>query len=344
MDKTLSRSRRRACPSWLPGVVAVLAFLCVAVVSLMVGSYVMTPAEVLSTLAGNGTKLQNFAVLQTRLPRTVLAVIVGTALAFSGAILQGVTRNPLAEPGMIGINAGAALAVVLWIGAQTSAYYSQLDMFTTVGMPVVAAVGALLSTALVYLLSYNHGIRPVRFILTGIGVNGGITAIITYYQLAMSQGSYSQVLTWTNGSLWGSSWGYIALVGPLVGVLVAVTLAKARTLDALRLGDELACGIGVNVNRQRVLFIVLAALLAALATAVAGSIAFLGLLGPQIAKRLVGCRASRMLPMSACVSSVILVLADTVARNAFSPIEIPVGVVVAVIGVPYFVYLMIKEK
>ena len=330
--------------AWVPGAAAVVAFLVAVSVSLMVGSYSMTLPEVVSTLMGQGDKLQNFAVLQVRLPRTVLAVLVGTALGFSGGILQGVTRNPLAEPGMIGINAGAALAVVLWISAQTSAYYSQLDFFTSVGMPVVAAAGALLSTGLVYLLSYNRGIRPVRFILTGIGVNGGILAIITYFQLAMSKGSYNQVLTWTNGSLWGSSWTYIALVAPLIAAVVAVVLAKAPTLDALSLGDELACGIGVAVGRQRTAFVVLAALLAAFATAVAGSIAFLGLLGPQIAKRLVGPRARAMLPMAAMVSSVILVVADTVARNAFSPIEIPVGVVVAVIGVPYFIYLMIKEK
>lgn len=330
--------------AWVPGVAAVVAFLVAVSVSLMVGSYSMTLPEVVSTLMGQGDKLQNFAVLQVRLPRTVLAVLVGTALGFSGGILQGVTRNPLAEPGMIGINAGAALAVVLWISAQTSAYYSQLDFFTSVGMPVVAAAGALLSTGLVYLLSYNRGIRPVRFILTGIGVNGGILAIITYFQLAMSKGSYNQVLTWTNGSLWGSSWTYIALVAPLIAAVVAVVLAKAPTLDALSLGDELACGIGVAVGRQRTVFVALAALLAAFATAVAGSIAFLGLLGPQIAKRLVGPRARAMLPMAAMVSSIILVVADTVARNAFSPIEIPVGVVVAVIGVPYFIYLMIKEK
>lgn len=330
--------------AWVPGAAAVVAFLVAVSVSLMVGSYSMTLPEVVSTLMGQGDKLQKFAVLQVRLPRTVLAVLVGTALGFSGGILQGVTRNPLAEPGMIGINAGAALAVVLWISAQTSAYYSQLDFFTSVGMPVVAAAGALLSTGLVYLLSYNRGIRPVRFILTGIGVNGGILAIITYFQLAMSKGSYNQVLTWTNGSLWGSSWTYIALVAPLIAAVVAVVLAKAPTLDALSLGDELACGIGVAVGRQRTVFVALAALLAAFATAVAGSIAFLGLLGPQIAKRLVGPRARAMLPMAAMVSSIILVVADTVARNAFSPIEIPVGVVVAVIGVPYFIYLMIKEK
>lgn len=324
--------------------VAVALFAVAFVVALMVGSYAMSPVEVVATLLGHGDNLQNFAIFQTRLPRTVLAVVVAAALAFSGGILQGVTRNPLAEPGMIGINAGAALFVVLWISFGTSSYYSSYSMFTVVGMPVVAVAGSLCSTGLVYLLAYRGGLRPVRFILTGIGVNSGILAIVTYFQLAMTKGGYDQVLTWTNGSLWGSSWTYIAMVTPLIAVLMAVVMVKARTLDALALGDELAGGIGVAVGRERTVFVVLAALLAALATSVAGSIAFLGLLGPQIAKRIVGANHRAMLPMAAVVAAIILVVADTVARNAFSPIEIPVGIVVSIIGVPYFVYLMIKEK
>ena len=323
---------------------AVLVFALAFVVALMVGSYAMSPFDVLNTLAGNGNRLQNFAIFQTRLPRTVLAAVVGCALAFSGGILQGVTRNPLAEPGLIGVNAGAALFVVLWISLGTSAYYSSYSMFTVLGMPVVAVLGALFSTGIVYLLSYKRGLRPVRFILVGIGVNSGILAIVTFFQLAMSKGSYDQVLTWTNGSLWGSSWTYIALVTPLIALLVVVVMIKARALDALALGDELAGGIGVPVQRERTVFVILAALLAALATAVAGSIAFLGLLGPQVARRLIGTRHRLMLPLAALVSAVILIVADTVARNAFSPIEIPVGIIVSIIGVPYFVYLMIKER
>lgn len=250
---------------------AALAFVAAFMVALMVGSYAMSPADIVNTLLGNGDKLQNFAIFQTRLPRTVLAAVVGCALAFSGGILQGVTRNPLAEPGLIGVNAGAALFVVLWISMGTSAYYSSRSMFTTLGIPVVAVLGALFSTGLVYLLSYKRGLRPVRFILVGIGVNGSILAAVTFLQLAMTRGGYDQVLTWTNGSLWGSSWTYIALVAPLIAALVAVVMVKARALDTLALGDELASGLGVSVSRERTVFVVLAALLAALATAAAGN-------------------------------------------------------------------------
>jgi iron complex transport system permease protein len=330
-----------------PGLVLLAAALvCAAAfaVDLMVGSYAMGPLEVLDTLLGGGDRLQNFALFQNRLPRAVLACVVGCALAVSGGVLQGVTRNPLAEPGPIGVNAGAALFVVLWISLGTSAYYSSYGTSTVLGIPVVAALGSLCSTGLVYALAWRRGLRPVRFVLVGVGVNAGIMAAVTFFQLAMTKGGYDQVLTWTNGSLWGSSWTYIALVTPPIALLLAAVAAKARTLDVLALGDELAGGVGVDVRRERAVFVLLAALLAALATAVAGSIAFLGLLGPQVARRLVGARHGRMLPLAALVSATVLMVADAVARTAFSPLEIPVGVVVSIVGVPYFVYLMIKER
>lgn len=310
--------------------------------SLMLGSYQISPAGVIRTLLGNGSKLQRFTVFEIRLPRTVLAIIVASALGISGGVLQGITRNPLAEPGMTGINAGSALSVVLLISAGSGAYYTALPVSTILLMPLTAMAGGLFTSLFLYLCAYKKGIRPVRFILTGIGVNAGLSAFITFYQLNMSKGDYNQVLTWTNGSLWGSSWSYIALTVPVVLILIALVLGKSRTLDVLSLGDELSAGVGVPVQKEILFFLIAAAFLASLATSVAGNIAFLGLLGPQIAKRLTGPGHLRMLPLAAVISSLILVLADTVARNLFAPLEIPVGIVVSVIGVPYFIYRMLK--
>ncbi len=321
-----------------------LLLLAVVIIALMVGSYHMSPLQVIQTLLGNGSKLQNFTIFQIRLPRIVLAVIVASALGVSGGILQGITRNPLAEPGMIGINAGAALFVVLWISAGITDYYSTLPVLTVLGMPLLAMAGSLLSVGLIYLLSSKGGIRPVRFILTGIGVNGGIFAVISFYQLNMSKGDYNQVLTWTSGSLWGSNWRYILLTAPLVILLIGTVLFRSRNLDVLALGDELAAGVGLSVQKERMILLLLATFLAALATSVAGSIAFLGLLGPQIAGRLTGPVHGIMLPMAALISSILLVGADVIAKNLFSPLEIPVGIVVSIVGVPYFIYLMIKER
>ena len=324
--------------------VCIVLLLLTVIISLMVGSYQMTPGEVIGTFLGNGDSMQRFTIYELRLPRVVLAVIVASALGVSGGVLQAVTRNPLSEPGMIGINAGAALFVVLWISAGTSAYYSELAASKTFFMPVLAIVGSLLTVAVIYLFSYKRGIRPVRFILTGVGVNAGITAVISFYQLNMSKGDYNQVLTWTNGSLWGSSWNYIIITLPLILVLIFFILFRSKVLDVLALGDELAMGVGVSLQREVLFFLILSSCLAAIATSVAGNIAFLGLLGPQIAKRLAGPSHRKMLPLSAGVSAVILVTADTVARNLFSPIEIPVGIIVSIVGVPYFIYIMLKGK
>lgn len=322
----------------------ILLLLAVALTALMLGSYQMSPLEITETFLGKGSRLQEFTIYQIRLPRIVLAVIVASALGFSGGILQGITRNPLAEPGIIGINAGAALFVVLWISSGTSAYYSALSTTTVLFIPLIAMAGSLLSVLFIYLFSYKKGIHPVRFILTGIGINSGILAVISFYQLNMSKGDYNQVLTWTNGSLWGSSWNYILLTFPIVLLLMILVLIRSRTLDVLALGDELAQGVGVSIQKEMLFFLVTAAFLAALATSVAGNIAFLGLLGPQIAKRITGPVHRLMLPLAAGISSIILIAADTAARNLFSPIEIPVGMIVSVLGVPYFIYLMLKEK
>lgn len=184
--------------------------------------------EVIGTFLGNGDSMQRFTIYELRLPRVVLAVIVASALGVSGGVLQAVTRNPLSEPGMIGINAGAALFVVVWISAGTSAYYSELAASKAFFMPLLAIMGSLLTVAVIYLFSYKRGIRPVRFILTGVGVNAGITAVISFYQLNMSKGDYNQVLTWTNGSLWGSSWNYIIITLPLILVLIFSFCSGAR--------------------------------------------------------------------------------------------------------------------
>lgn len=243
---------------------------------------------------------------------------------------------------MIGINAGSALFVVLWISHGANVYSSSLSDGKVLLMPLLAIAGAFCTTAFLYGYSWRNGIRPIRFLLTGVGVNAGITAVISFYQLQMSRGDYNQVLMWTNGSLWGSSWRYILVSAPLILSLLVLVWTHSRTLDILSLGDEGAAALGVSTQRTRIWFLAAAAALAALATAVAGSIAFLGLLGPQIALRIAGVRHRLLLPLAALISSILLIIADMLARNLFSPLEIPVGILVSMIGIPYFIYLMMK--
>ena len=264
-------------------VLCVLLLLAAVALSIMTGSYSISPSDLLTTLLNKGSRTHTFAIFQIRLPRIVLAILVGSALGVSGTILQGITKNPLAEPGMIGINAGSALFIVLWISHGANAYSSSLSDGKVLLMPLLAIAGAFCTTAFLYGYSWRNGIRPIRFLLTGVGVNAGITAVISFYQLQMSRGDYNQVLMWTNGSLWGSSWRYILVSAPLILLLLVLVWTHSRTLDILSLGDEGAAALGVSTQRTRIWFLAAAAALAALATAVAGSIAFLGLLGPQSA-------------------------------------------------------------
>nr|MDE5977349.1 iron ABC transporter permease [Turicibacter sp.] len=195
-------------------------------VTLTLGSYKMSIHEVIQTLFLGGSKLQTTTIFDIRLPRICVALVVAVCLSTAGCILQSITRNELAEPGMIGINAGAALAVVLLISSGQKTYYSQIGEASLLIMPIVAVLGSFLSGFFIYHLSYKKGILPMRLILTGIGVNVGINAFISLYQLKMSQGDYNQVLTWTSGSLWGSSWKFFYLILPLSLFFIGLTVYK----------------------------------------------------------------------------------------------------------------------
>lgn len=312
--------------------------------SLRFGSYPLSFEDIFQTLVGNGSKAQEFALYQVRLPRSILALMVGYALGVSGGILQSISKNQLAEPGMIGINAGAAFFVVLWISFSTSQYYSSMTISNTILMPLIAIAGSLCICSLIYFLSYKKGIQPIRFLLVGIGINAAINALITFFQLQMNKEDFYQVLTWTNGSLWGSSWQYILFTFPILFILVIITLYKAKTLDALSFQDEIAIGLGVRIQKERFVFLLIAASLAAVSTSVAGNIAFLGLLGPQIAKKTVGGFHRKMLFYAGISSAILLLMADILARNLFSPIEIPVGILVSILSIPYFLYLIFTSN
>ncbi len=325
-------------------IITLLLLLGAFLFGLTMGTYKISISDIINAFMGNGTKMQNMVLFSIRLPRIAVAVAIGVCLSTAGCILQSVTRNELAESGIIGINAGASLAVVLLVSYGGADYYSSLGNTTLYLMPILSFVGALISAVLVYALSYRKGVSPVRLILVGIGINAGINAFITLYHMNMDSGSYNRILTWTNGSLWGSSWKFFYLILPITIAFVGITMFRSKKLDVLDLGDELATGLGLKVEKERRIFLFIAVVLSAAATAVAGNISFLGLLGPHIAKKLVGPVHARQIPVAAIISSIIIVVADTISKNAFSPLEIPVGITISIVGVPYFIYLMMKEK
>ncbi len=320
-----------------------LILLLVLLLSLSMGTYHIAFVDIIKTLFGEGTKLQNTTIFTLRLPRIAVALLVGICLSTAGCILQSITRNELAESGMIGINAGASLFVVLLISYGQSNYYDTIGGLALYVMPIVAILGALTSGVVIYLLSNKNGVNPTRLILTGIGVNVGINAFISIYQLGMARSDYNQVLTWTSGSLWGSSWEFFYLTLPFVIIFMILTAYKFKVMDTLDLGDDLAIGLGVDVNKERKMLGFYAVAFAGLATAVAGNIAFLGLISPHIAKRIVGPVHKRLIPASNIIACIIIVFADALSKNLFSPIEIPVGITISIVGVPYFMWMCLKE-
>lgn len=307
------------------------------------GSYAMSPMDVVRTLLGNGTKLQHITIFTLRLPRMIVALLVGVALSTAGGLLQTITKNDLADSGILGINAGAALAAVVFISVQGDSYYQALGSLSIFVLPFVAMLGALLAALLIYKLAYRRGIQPQRLLLIGIGVNIAITALISFYSFKGSAQDYNRILVWTSGSLWGSSWSYAFAIAPMILFICYLVYREHRKMDVMVLGDEVAIGLGVDVEKERKKLLLYAVLLAGCATAVAGSISFLGLLAPHIAKKLVGPRHKQFLFVSALLSSMLILVADSFSRNLFSPLEIPVGITISLIGVPYFIYLMMKE-
>ena len=308
------------------------------------GSYKVTPLEVLNTLIGKGTKLQNTAILTIRLPRLLVGMFVAIALSTAGSILQTITKNDLAETGIIGINAGASVAAVLFITYSTGAYYSELGQLSIFVLPFMAIVGAGVTSLVIYMMSSRGGIRPKRLLLIGIGLNAALNAFITFFTFRGGVGDYNRVLVWTSGSLWGSGWSYAKVIIPIVAIMFIIVLLNHKKLDVLNLSDELAISLGLNIEKERKKFLSYAVILAGTATAFAGNIGFLGLISPHIAKKLVGPYHKNFMVISAMISVIIILVADAVSRNLFSPIEIPVGITVSIFGVPYFIYLMMKEK
>ena len=313
------------------------------VISLNMGSSSLTPMDVIKTLVGLGTKNQEIVIFRLRLPRILMALLIGIALAIAGTILQGVTKNDLADAGILGINSGAALFVVMYIYFLNGNVYDGISDFTIYTMPLVALCGALFGAFLIYALAWNKGINSSRLLLIGIGINTAFLALLTVFQLKFTTQEFNRVMAWTSGSIWGSNWKYVMAILPFILILMFLTIYKSRYLDALNLGDEVSTGLGIEVEKERRKLLIYAVILSGVATSVAGSIGFLGLVAPHIARKLVGPKHSKLIPASALIGTLILLVGDTISRNIIAPMEIPVGIVVAIIGVPYFIYLMLSE-
>ncbi|MDF2902631.1 MAG: iron transporter permease [Bacillus sp. (in: firmicutes)] len=298
--------------------------------------------EVFATLIGQGTVQNELTIFDFRLPRIILALLVGMGISVSGAILQGISQNPLADPGILGINSGAGFAVVLYMFffQGTSFFAGMLSIFI---MPVTALVGAFVAALLIYLLSWKNGkVTPVRLLLVGMGINAAFGAGLVIFQMKMEPIDFMKAIIWLSGTIWGTNWTFVLALLPWLIVLIPWVIYKARFLDVLRLGDNIAIGVGVQIEKERRILLLLSVALAGASVSVGGGITFLGLIAPHIARRLIGARHAKIIPLTALIGALLLLSADTLGRIIMAPMELPVGLVVSILGAPYFIYLLVK--
>jgi iron complex transport system permease protein len=302
------------------------------------GEYPIGTLDTIKTLLGidTGNRDLAFVIYDLRLARTLVAFLAGIALATSGTIFQGLTRNSLADPSIIGIDAGASLvavgAIVLFPDTPTHL------------LPFIAFLGALVMAIAIYSLAWNGGSSPILLILLGVGLSaiaGAFTSLLITFG---SIYDVSQALLWLAGSVYGRTWEQFFSFLPWVAIGVSIALVRSRDLNALNLGDDIARGLGSRVEWQRGLLVLVAVALAGSAVATTGTIAFVGLIAPHVGRQIVGNNHQNLLPVSALLGGLLVTLSDLVGRTIFAPIELPCGVVTAAIGAPFFLYLLARKK
>jgi len=318
-----------------------IAVVALALVGTVVGSSSLTIMDVARTLIGAGTPGQELIVVELRLPRVVAGLLVGIALGLAGALMQTFARNPLATPDIIGVTSGASFGAVAAIVLGGGSYAIGAGLLT-LGLPVAAVIGALVTSAVVYGLSWRGGIDSYRLILIGIGTTATLTGVTSYLISRAQITDAAAAAQWLVGSLSGVSWSSVWPV--LVAVLVVTPLALTQTanLEVSQLGDDISTGLGVALQRHRLIIIVCAVVLTATAVSASGPIEFVAFVAPQIARRLA--RSSRPpLLASALLGAVIVLGADALTRGVL-PGEVPVGIITAIVGAPYLIWLLTRRK
>lgn len=303
------------------------------IISIMKGSVNVPLNEIIAAMTSGSAGMHQQIIMNIRLPRTIVAGLVGVNLALSGAILQAVMKNPLADPHIIGISAGAGI-----MGIFIMLLFPDLSWLIT----PAAFAGAMGAAILIYILAWKNGIQPIRIILAGVAVSAFLGAGISALMIIYSDRVHS-ALMWMVGGLSARSWPQVMLICPYTLAGMIFTLLAARHLNILQLGDELAKGLGLRVERTRLILTAAAALLAASAVSVVGLLGFVGLIVPHAARLMIGSDYRYLLPAAIFLGAATVMLSDTFARVAFAPVELPVGIIMAAIGAPFFLFLLRRE-
>lgn len=319
-----------------------IIILCLTITwSITSGEYEMDAATFFKTLMGQGEFMDHLILMEFRMPRMVITIMAGIALSLSGAVLQSITRNPLADPGLLGVNAGGGFAVALFISI------GQTNPATFVYvLPAVSVIGGVAAAIFIFLFSYskNEGVSPASMVLIGVGISSALSGASITIIRKFNEDQADFITRWSAGNIWGDEWTFVISLLPWFIVLVPFIFMKAQTLNLVNTHDDMSRSLGVNLNKERIILLIAAALLSSSAVAVAGSISFIGLMGPHIAKSMVGPRHQLFLPISMMVGGILLVTADTLGQIIMTEETIPAGIMVAIIGAPYFIYLMYRTR
>ena len=308
--------------------------LCIlALISISIGSARYSLRDIMTNLLTEESNPIKIIIYNLRLPRIISAILIGAALSVGGALLQSVMRNPLADPGTIGVSAGAGTAATTIL---------LLFPHMTTAIPIFAFGGAALACGLIYLLAWKGGVDPVRIILSGVAINSGLGGYNGFLQMLYSD-NLQGVLGFMNGSLSGRSWSDVKTLAIYVIIGLFLALICIKSANALQLGDEMAKNLGINVNLSRIALSAVSAFLAAATVSVAGMIGFVGLVVPHIARMIVGSDYKIMIPTSMLLGAVVLLFADTVGRTLVPGMDIPVGTIMSMVGGPFFLYMLRKK-
>ncbi|QPQ31138.1 FecCD family ABC transporter permease [Lysinibacillus sp. JNUCC 51] len=305
------------------------------------GDSFINPIKVLQVLIGKGSDFDQLIIVDFRMPRIFIAAFAGMALAVAGAILQGIIKNPLASPDIIGISAGGGAAVVGFL-----AMFSDSNHSLTVSiewLPLAGFIGATIVGLIVYIFAWKDGVTPTRLVLIGIGVSAFMQAITTMLMIIGPIYQASEANKWITGSVKSADWSQVQIVVPLILILLLITFFITRQLNVQELGDDTSASLGQSVQKTRLFLLLLSSSLVASAISFAGAIGFVGLMAPHIARRIVGPSFGVLIPTSAAIGALLVMVADIIGRTAFNPLEVPAGVFTAAIGAPYFIYLLFRN-